>query len=144
MPDQATRSSRTAAYPPRPEPTASFEDRQYPPPLSEERKAALLAYWRDVLTGAAEPEVLKIPPEVEARVRWEFPEPMSPAVWKDACEEYALRKLYGGEWVFYIDTPRGLAVIAIGRDEAILLVQSFPLAHRRGVETTYPPPWDEV
>jgi hypothetical protein len=42
--------------------------------LSDERKDTLLAYWRDVLTGKVQPDVLVIPPEVEERVRHLFPE----------------------------------------------------------------------
>ena len=38
------------------------------PILGEERKQALLASWRAVLSGKARPEVLPIPPEVEAVV----------------------------------------------------------------------------
>ena len=119
------------------------KDRTVPFVLGEERKETLLAYWRNALTGAAQPDILPIPPEVEEKVRQEFPGMASPTAWKQACEEYALRRLYGGHWVVYLDSPRGLVVLAVGKAEATLFVQAIPPEQWRGGQTTYPPPWDE-
>ena len=147
MPDTTSVSRRTVAYP-NAETTGSGPpswDDAFPPELTEQRKQALLAYWRDVFSGAAEPEVLPIPPVVEEVVRRKFPGKHSEAFWREANEEYAMRWFYGCFPVTYVETPRGCVIIAIGNYEAALLNQSVPwkVIDTR-TRTTFPPSWEEV
>jgi len=144
MPDTTSVSRRTVAYP-NVETTGSGPpswDAAFPPELTEKRKQKLLAYWRDVFSGAAEPEVLPIPPAVEEVVRRELPGTHSDAFWKGACVEYAMRWFYGGHCVVYLDTPRGCVILAVSNDEEILLIESFRTERDERTDTTYPPAWE--
>lgn len=119
-------------------------DERFPPELTEERKQALLAYWRGVFSGEIEPEVMPIPPAVEQAVRREFPGKHSDAFWRDARIEYAMRWFYGGYGVTYLDTPRGCVIIAIGNHEEVWFAQTIPYERSEKARTTWPPSWSEV
>jgi hypothetical protein len=146
MPDSPAVSPRITAYPNLHTSGSGPPswDENFPPELTEERKQTLLAYWRGVFSGEAEPEVLPIPPQVEEAVRREFPGEHSGAFWRGARIEYAMRWFYGGQWVVYLDSPRGCVILAGNRAEALFLVESFPWKQVEKTATTYPPPWEEV
>lgn len=145
MPDPSSVTSRVCGYPMR-ERSGSGPPSwdEYDADLSEERKQALLAYWRDVFSGSVEPELLPIPPQVEEAVRREFPGKHSDAFWKDSCVEYAMRWFYGGRSVTYWDSPRGCVILAVSNPELVLFIGHVPPEQRRRMaRTTYPPAWEE-
>jgi len=123
------------------------ENTESPPVLlSEERKQALLTFWRDTLSGKIQPEVLRVTPEVEAAVRSEerrFPGPISAAAKKRLLEDYALSRYHGGRPVVCLHSPAGCAVLADGTAELLFFEESVPPEQRRRLRITYPGPWEQ-
>lgn len=116
----------------------------YPDELGGERKAALSAYWRALFAGEGVPQTLAVPPEARRAVARALPEVCGERPLREALHEYALRWLYGGDWVAYLDSPRGPVVVAVSRPEFVWLDQCVSREMVDRTTTTYPPPWEEV
>jgi hypothetical protein len=114
--------------------------------LSEERKQELLAFWRDVLSGKIQPEVLRNTPQIEAAVRAEeksIPCRLSAKGENRLFTDIALSWHCGGQPVVYLETPTGPAVLAVGAAEMLFFEGSIPSEQRHQTQITYPGFWEE-
>jgi hypothetical protein len=117
-----------------------------PAVLSEERKRELLAFWRDVLSGKIQPEVLRNTPEIEAEVRAKeasIPCRLSAKGKNRLFTDIALSWHCGGQPVVYLETPAGPAVLASGAAEMLFFEGSIPSEQRRRAQIDYPGLWEE-
>jgi hypothetical protein len=117
-----------------------------PAVLSEERKRDLLAFWRDVLAGKVQPEVLRNTPEIEAAVRAKersIPCRLSAKGKSRLFTDCALSWHHGGQPVDCLETPAGCAVLAAGAAEMLFFEASIPTEQRLRVRITYPGFWEE-
>ena len=123
------------------------EEVQSPPAvLSEERKQELLAFWRDVLEGKIQPEVLRTTPEIEAAVRAEERAircRLSAIGKRRLFTDYALSWHYGGQPVVCLELPAGCAVLAAGAAEVLFFEKSIPSEQRLRFRIDYPGFWEE-
>jgi hypothetical protein len=121
---------------------ASEGGRAAPGPLTDEAKAALVERWRGILAGTIQPEVISFPPEVDRIVEEEIRKSryrISPTVRAEMRLEQYLGEAYSAEVVLWMDSPAGLALIAVDDAEVSLFCRNFPDECCVRVHPHYPP-----